>query len=87
MIKTKKTEILLETCGRSTRLRDPMPGSNAGSLSANVAVDQITVFGGCSINNQAPEPSTLLLSILGLAGTGLATWRKWRQRRTAATAL
>jgi hypothetical protein len=66
----------------------PPDASNAGSISANVAVDQISSTGGGGGgggNNQAPEPSTLLLSCLGLAGAGLAGWRKWRRpQRTAA---
>jgi hypothetical protein len=66
----------------------PPDASNAGSLSANVAVDQIiTGGGGGGGNNNAPEPSTLLLSCLGLAGAGMAGWRKWRQRKTAALIL
>jgi hypothetical protein len=66
----------------------PPDASNAGSLSANVAVDQIvTGGGGGGGNNNAPEPSTLLLSCLGLAGTALAGWRRWRQRQNAALAL
>jgi hypothetical protein len=67
----------------------PPDASNAGSISAHVGVNEIPTGGGGGGggNNQAPEPSTLLLSCLGLAGTGLAGWRKWRQRRTATPAL
>jgi hypothetical protein len=63
----------------------PPDASNAGSISAHVAVNEITTTGGGGGGGggNAPEPSTLLLSCLGLAGTGLAGWRKWRQRRTA----
>ena len=31
----------------------------------------------------SPEPSTLLLSVFGLSGLGMASWRRWRARRTA----
>jgi hypothetical protein len=31
----------------------------------------------------SPEPSSLVLSFLGLSGLGAASWRKWRQRRGA----
>jgi hypothetical protein len=31
----------------------------------------------------SPEPSTLLLSFLGLSGLGAATWRRWRARAAA----
>jgi hypothetical protein len=66
----------------------PPDASNAGSISAHVGVNEIVVTGGGGGgNNNAPEPSTLLLSCLGLAGTGLAGYRRWRQRRTAASAL
>jgi hypothetical protein len=30
--------------------------------------------------NGSPEPSTLVMSFLGLSGLGLASWRKWRRR-------
>jgi hypothetical protein len=58
----------------------PPAASNAGSLSAHVGVDEIihTTGGG-----NAPEPSTLLLSSLGLCGMGLAAWRKRRALRLA----
>jgi hypothetical protein len=71
----------------------PPDASNAGSLSANVAVNEISHggggggiggSGGGSGGGRAPEPSTLLLSCLGLSGIGLAGWRKWRQRTAAA---
>jgi hypothetical protein len=64
----------------------PPDARNAGSISAHVAVDEFP-HGGPGPAGNAPEPSTLLLSCLGLAGTGLAGWRKWRHRRTPATAL
>jgi hypothetical protein len=57
----------------------PPAASNAGSIGANVAVDQI-IHGGGGGGGSAPEPSTLLLSCLGLSGMGLAGWRKWRNR-------
>jgi hypothetical protein len=58
----------------------PPTASNAGSISAHVGVDEVP-------NpppppppppGNAPEPSTLLLSCLGLSGLGMAGWRKWR---------
>jgi hypothetical protein len=58
----------------------PPTASNAGSISAHVAVDQVSSGGGGGgPPPNAPEPSTLLLSCLGLSGLGLARWRKWRQ--------
>jgi len=64
----------------------PPAASNAGSISAHVAVNEIVTGGGGGGGGtgQAPEPSTLLLSCLGLSGMGLAGWRKWRQRLAAA---
>jgi hypothetical protein len=60
----------------------PPAASNAGSISAHVAVNEFTPppppHGGGT--GQAPEPSTLLLSCLGLSGLGMAGWRKFRQR-------
>jgi hypothetical protein len=64
----------------------PPDASNAGSISAHVAVDQISPGGGGS-SGHAPEPSTLLLSCLGLAGAGAAGWRKWRRNRTTVAAV
>jgi hypothetical protein len=64
----------------------PPDASNAGSISAHVAVDEFTPpppttgGGGGPPTNDAPEPSTLLLSALGLSSLGLAGWRKWRRR-------
>jgi hypothetical protein len=59
----------------------PPDASNAGSISAHVAVDE--VHGGGPPPAHAPEPTTLLLSCLGLSGMGLAGWRRWRQKRLA----
>jgi hypothetical protein len=61
----------------------PPDASNAGSISAHVAVNEIAHGGG----GGAPEPSTLLLSCLGLSGLCLAGWRKWRRRSAAPVAL
>jgi hypothetical protein len=36
--------------------------------------------GGGPGPNGSPEPSTLVMSFLGLSGLGLASWRKWRRR-------
>jgi hypothetical protein len=33
--------------------------------------------------NGSPEPSTLVMSFLGLSGLGLASWRKWRAGKKA----
>ena len=58
----------------------PPSASNAGSISAHVAVTP-----GVSTSGHTPEPSTLVLSCLGLAFGGLTTWRK--RRRSLATLL
>ncbi|MFO0930462.1 MAG: PEP-CTERM sorting domain-containing protein [Gemmataceae bacterium] len=54
----------------------PPDQSNAGSISAHVSVSSLTPAG-------VPEPSTMLLSGLGLSFLGGAAWRKRRQARTA----
>jgi hypothetical protein len=65
----------------------PPDASNAGSISAHVAVDEFTPpGGGPGPTGNAPEPSTLLLSALGLSSLGMAGWRKWRRRRLTALA-
>ncbi len=56
----------------------PPTASNAGSISAHVTV---TPGSGHSAGGGAPEPSTLVLSCLGLGFAGFSTWRK---RRVAA---
>jgi hypothetical protein len=50
---------------------------NAGSLAAHVEV---------TLAEETPEPSTMLLSALGLSCLGGAAWRKRRQARLAAAA-
>lgn len=60
----------------------PPDASNAGSISAHVAVNEVRSTGGGG-TGQAPEPSTLLLSCLGLGGIGLAGWRKWRRKSSS----
>ena len=54
----------------------PPTASNAGSISAHVAVTP-----GVGVSGNNPEPSTLVLSCLGLGFAGFSTWRK---RRAAA---
>jgi hypothetical protein len=39
--------------------------------------------GGGGGTQNSPEPSTLLLSFLGLSGLGVASWRKWRAHAAA----
>jgi hypothetical protein len=39
--------------------------------------------GGGPGPNGSPEPSTLVMSFLGLSGLGLASWRKWRAGKPA----
>jgi hypothetical protein len=65
----------------------PPTASNAGSISAHVAVNEITPPPlpppppppPPPPTGQAPEPSTLLLSCMGLLGLGAASWKKWRR--------
>jgi hypothetical protein len=65
----------------------PPDASNAGSISAHVAVNEFTPpptgggTGGGPPPAHAPEPSTLLLSCFGLSGVGLAAWPRWRGRK------
>jgi hypothetical protein len=58
----------------------PPTDTNAGSISAQVSV---TPGGGTISGGSQPEPSTLVLSCLGLSFAGFSTWRK---RRAAALA-
>jgi hypothetical protein len=58
----------------------PPTASNAGSISAHVTV---TPASAIISQNPAPEPSSLVLSCLGLGFAGLASWRK-RRRSLAA---
>jgi len=59
----------------------PPTASNFGSISAHVTVQQ--PGGGTSGGGGAPEPSSLVLSCLGLSFAGAASWRK-RRRSLAA---
>ncbi|HEV3238010.1 MAG TPA: hypothetical protein VGZ25_13555 [Gemmataceae bacterium] len=54
----------------------PPTASNAGSISAHVLVDQDPDGGGGGGHHGAPEPSTMLLSLLGLSGLGAGAWKK-----------
>jgi hypothetical protein len=56
----------------------PPTASNAGSISAHVAVVPGDNGGGGGIQD-VPEPSTMLLAGLGLSFLGGAAWRKRRQ--------
>jgi hypothetical protein len=56
----------------------PPTASNAGSVSAHVAVNEI-IPPPPPPPGHAPEPSTLLLSCMGLFGLGAASWKKWRR--------
>ncbi|MHB1423266.1 MAG: PEP-CTERM sorting domain-containing protein [Gemmataceae bacterium] len=58
----------------------PPTASNAGSISAYV---QVTPASGTGHTGSTPEPSTLVLTCLGLGCFGLASWRK-RRRSLAA---
>jgi PEP-CTERM motif len=62
----------------------PPTASNAGSISAYVSVTPAS-GGGHTSGGGVPEPSTLVLSCLGLGFAGLATWR--RRRRSLAAML
>jgi hypothetical protein len=54
------------------------PGSdNSGSIAASVAVRPLNI-------QKAPEPSTMVLSAIGLSFLGLANWRKRRQKALVA---
>jgi hypothetical protein len=56
------------------------PGiNNAGSIGASVQV--IAAEDPPPPPNDAPEPSTVLLSCLGLSCLGAASWRKWKSGR------
>lgn len=57
----------------------PPTASNAGSISAHINVQSQ----GIIISNNSPEPSTLVLSCLGLTFAGAAAWRKRRRSMAA----
>jgi hypothetical protein len=60
----------------------PPTASNAGSISAHIIVQQGQ---GNGSGGNAPEPSTLLLSCLGLTFAGAVSWRQ--RRRTLVSLL
>jgi hypothetical protein len=60
----------------------PPTASNAGSISAHVSVTPGE--GGGHTGGSSPEPSTLVLSCLGLAFAGATSWRKRRALATRA---
>ena len=60
----------------------PPSAANAGTISAHVDVDQDTGNNG----GDTPEPSTLVLSCLGVSFLGAAGWRKWKRGQQVAAA-
>jgi hypothetical protein len=56
----------------------PPDASNAGSIAAHVSVTP----GDGHVSGHAPEPSTLVLSCVGLGFAGFTSWRKRRARAT-----
>jgi hypothetical protein len=67
----------------------PPDASLLGSIGATVAYSHSGAGGGGGGGGgggkppDAPEPSTLLLSVLGLSGAGMASWRRRQVRPTA----
>lgn len=59
----------------------PPSAANAGTISAHVDVDEDGGDGG-----NTPEPSTLVLSCLGVSFLGAAGWRKWKRGQRVAAA-
>ncbi len=59
----------------------PPSAANAGTISAHVDVDQDS-----GNNGDTPEPSTLVLSCLGVSFLGAAGWRKWKRGQQVAAA-
>jgi hypothetical protein len=57
----------------------PPGAANAGTISAHVNVDD----NGGGGSGDSPEPSTLVLSGLGLSFLGMASWRKRRSQKAA----
>jgi hypothetical protein len=68
---------------------DPFARSTAGptdhgSMSADITANIAGPGPGPAPGGTgAPEPSTLVLSLLGLSGLGAASWRRWRPRAPA----
>jgi hypothetical protein len=58
----------------------PPSASNAGSIAAHVDVNSLRT-------QQVPEPSTMLLSFLGVSFLGAASWRKRRLNQVVAPAV
>jgi hypothetical protein len=64
----------------------PTTGStNNGSIGAEITAKPLSGGGdgGGGGGPTSPEPSSLVLAGLGLAGLGAASWRKWRARTAA----
>jgi len=55
----------------------PPSTDNSGSIAATVTVRPVNIA-------KAPEPSTMVLSVVGLSFLGLSSWRKRRQKALAA---
>jgi len=55
--------------------------TNGGTTNGGTTNGGTTNGGDTGRTNGVPEPSTVLLSCLGLSCLGAASWRKWRARR------
>jgi hypothetical protein len=69
------------TLGPFTPFSNPNSQNN-GSI-GGVMYAQVGNGGPGPNPNGSPEPSTLVMSFLGLSGLGLASWRKWRAGKNA----
>lgn len=78
-----QTETIAVKLDQFTSPNSNQGSSNTGSIGAHISANLGTGTGGGPGPNGTPEPSTMVLSFLGLSGLGMASWRRWRARKAA----
>jgi hypothetical protein len=78
---TETVTVWLTSAGAPPAKSNAIPDATHGFIS--VKYNPPGGSGGGPGPGNTPEPSTLVLSFLGLSGLGMASWRRWRARRAA----
>jgi hypothetical protein len=82
-----QTETVTVKLDQFTSPNSNQASTNTGSIGAHLSANLGTGGGGGPgpgpVANGTPEPSTVVLSYLGLSGLGMASWRRWRAGKAA----
>jgi hypothetical protein len=79
----KQNETITVKLDQFTSPNSNQVSTNTGSIGAHISANLGNGTGGGPGPSGSPEPSTMVLSFLGLSGLGMASWRRWRARKAA----